>query len=75
MTQAQAVPAPVDPLERTRRWLAPPVALLAAALAATCMLNVVAVARSAAALTELDAHFGGWVGVGALAAVALHGER
>jgi hypothetical protein len=70
VTQAQAVPAPVDPLERTRRWLAPPVALMAAALAATCMLNVVAVARSAAALTELDAHFGGWVGVGALAAVA-----
>jgi len=69
VTQAQDVPAPMDPVETTRRWLAPPVALLASVLAATCMLNVVAVARSAAALTELDAHFVGWVGVGALAAI------
>jgi hypothetical protein len=70
VAQAQGVLAPVDPVERTRRWLAPPVALLASVLAATCMLNLVAVARSAAALTEIDAHFVGWVGVGALAAVA-----
>ncbi|MDX6318638.1 MAG: hypothetical protein QOD35_2038 [Nocardioidaceae bacterium] len=70
MAEAQAVPAPVDPVERTRRWLAPPVALLASVLAATCMLNVVAVARWTTALTELDAHFVGWVGVGALGAVA-----
>jgi len=69
VTQAQDVPAPADPVETTRRWLAPPVALLASVLAATCMLNVVAVARSAAALTGLDAHFVGWVGVGALAGI------
>jgi hypothetical protein len=67
---AEDVPALVDPVERTRRWLAPPVALLASILATTCALNIVAVARSIAALTALDAHFVGWVGVGALAAVA-----
>jgi hypothetical protein len=70
VVEGEAVPVPVDPVERTRRWLAPPVALLTSVFAATCMLNVVAVARSTAALTALDAHFVGWVGVGALAAVA-----
>jgi hypothetical protein len=66
---AVAVPTPVDPVERTRRWLAPPVALLASVLAVACTFDLVAVARSTTALTELDGHFVGWVGVGALAAV------
>jgi hypothetical protein len=60
-----------DAAERLRRSLAPPVALLASVVGASCVLNLVAVARSLNELSSVDARFVGWVGIGAFTAIAV----
>lgn len=60
-----------DLVERIRRGLAPPVALLASALGISCLLSVVGVLRSLPELSALDARFVGWVGLGATACLAV----
>jgi hypothetical protein len=58
-------PAAPDRAERVRRAGAPVVALLASALAVTCLLSVVLMLRSLPDLLGLDAGLVGWVGLGA----------
>ncbi len=59
-----------DRMERLRRRLAPPIALLASTMGIICLLNVRSVLRSLPALTATDPQFVGWVGAGALLCIA-----
>jgi hypothetical protein len=68
---SQAGFRPPDRAEKVRRWSAAPVVLLASVLGASCLLNVVVVARSLLVLSAMDARFVGWVGLGAFLAIGL----
>ncbi len=75
MSDPAAVSAP-GVAERSRRWLAPPVAFLASCLALVCLTSVPDVLTDLEELTTANERFAGWAGLGlllglALAAVAL----